>query len=101
MVVLADHGPVGGNLYDVQLVDGAELFFLRQGRWWTKKPAPPPSPPGALPRQRSFSAWRTSLYDVQLVDGAELFFLRQGRTGHAGELVIQAEVVLEPSGLQR
>ena len=35
------------------------------------------------------------LDDVQLVDGTELLLLGQGRTGHAGELGVEAEVVLE------
>ena len=40
------------------------------------------------------------LHDVQLVDGAELFLLGHSGTGHAGELVIEAEVVLEGDGSQ-
>ena len=37
-------------------------------------------------------------HNVQVVDGAELLLLRHGRTGHAGELVIEPEVVLEGDG---
>ena len=39
--------------------------------------------------------------DGQFVDLAELGILGQGRTGHAGELVVQAEVVLQGDGGQR
>ncbi len=42
-----------------------------------------------------------NLDDVQLIDGAELLFLGQGGTGHAGELAVQTEVVLEGDGRQR
>ena len=35
------------------------------------------------------------LDDVQVVDGPEFLLLRHGRSGHAGELVIEPEVVLE------
>ena len=41
-----------------------------------------------------------NLHDIQLVDGAELLLLREGGTGHAGELVVQTEVVLEGDGGQ-
>ena len=41
------------------------------------------------------------LDDVQGVDGGEFLLLRQGRTGHAGQLAVQAEVVLERDGGQR
>ncbi|CAN4048641.1 hypothetical protein EJMLMN_EJMLMN_09525, partial [Dysosmobacter welbionis] len=40
------------------------------------------------------------LHNVQLVDGAELLLLRHGGAGHAGQLVVQAEVVLEGDGGQ-
>ena len=40
------------------------------------------------------------LHDVQLVDGGEFLLLRQSRTGHTGELAIQAEIVLEGNGGQ-
>ena len=35
------------------------------------------------------------LHHVQGVDGAEFFFFRQGGAGHAGELVIETEEILE------
>ena len=35
------------------------------------------------------------LHDVERVDGAELVFFGLGRAGHAGELVVEAEVVLQ------
>ena len=38
------------------------------------------------------------LDDVELVDGRKLFRFRHGRAGHAGELVIEAEIVLEGDG---
>ena len=41
------------------------------------------------------------LHDVEIVDGAELLRLGHSRTGHAGELFIQAEIVLEGDGSQR
>ena len=41
------------------------------------------------------------LHNVQLVDGGKFLLLRQGRTGHTGQLLIQAEVVLEGDGGQR
>ena len=41
------------------------------------------------------------LDDVQRVDGGEFLLLRQGRTGHTGQLAVQAEVVLERDGGQR
>ena len=41
------------------------------------------------------------LHDVQLVDGLELLFLREGRARHAGELAVEAEIVLEGDGGQR
>ena len=40
------------------------------------------------------------LHDVQLVNGGKFLLLRQRRTGHAGELLIQAEIVLEGDGGQ-
>ena len=40
------------------------------------------------------------LDDVQLIGGAELLLLGQGGTGHTGELLVQAEVVLEGDGGQ-
>ena len=40
------------------------------------------------------------LHDVQLIDGAELLLLGHGGARHAGELVVQAEVVLEGDGGQ-
>ena len=41
------------------------------------------------------------LHNVQLVDLAELLLLGHGRAGHAGELVVQAEEVLEGDGRKR
>ena len=41
------------------------------------------------------------LHHVQIVDALELFFLRLGRAGHAGDLLVHAEVVLEGDGGQR
>ena len=41
-----------------------------------------------------------NLNDIQFIDGAELLLLRQGRTGHTGELGVQAEIVLEGDGRQ-
>ena len=38
------------------------------------------------------------LDDVEVIDCAEFFFLRQCRTGHTGELAVEAEVVLEGDG---
>ena len=38
------------------------------------------------------------LHDVQGVDGAELLLLGHGRAGHAGELAVQAEIILEGDG---
>ena len=70
---LLDHRPVFGSL---GLVDHVVVIFPGQG------------------------AVGGDLDDVQLVDGAELFLLGQGSTGHAGELVVQAEVVLEGDGSQ-
>ena len=40
------------------------------------------------------------LHNVQIVDGAELLCLGHGGTGHTGELIVQAEVVLEGDGSQ-
>ena len=40
------------------------------------------------------------LHDIQGVDGAELLLLGHGGAGHAGELAVQAEVVLEGDGGQ-
>ncbi len=40
------------------------------------------------------------LHDVQLIDGGKLLLLGHGRTGHAGELAVQAEVILEGDGGQ-
>ena len=41
------------------------------------------------------------LHDIQIIDGAEFLSFRHGRAGHAGEFVVQAEVVLESDGGQR
>ena len=41
------------------------------------------------------------LDDIQRVDGGEFLLLRQRRTGHTGQLAVQAEVVLERDGGQR
>ena len=41
------------------------------------------------------------LHDAELVDLAELGGLGQGRAGHAGELVVEAEEVLQGDGRQR
>lgn len=41
------------------------------------------------------------LDDVEAVDVAEFFRFRRGRTGHAGQLFIHAEVVLEGDGGKR
>ena len=41
-----------------------------------------------------------NLHDVQLVDGAELLLLGEGGTRHAGQLVVETEVVLEGDGCQ-
>ena len=40
------------------------------------------------------------LDDIQVVDGGKLLLLGHGGTGHTGELVVQAEVVLEGDGGQ-
>ena len=40
------------------------------------------------------------LHNVQLIDGGKLLLLGHGRTGHTGELAVQAEVVLERDGSQ-
>ena len=40
------------------------------------------------------------LHNVQLIDGGKLLLLGHGRTGHAGELAVQAEVILEGDGGQ-
>ena len=40
-------------------------------------------------------------HDRQLVDLAELGVLGHGRAGHAGELVVEAEVVLQRDGGER
>ena len=40
------------------------------------------------------------LHNVQFIDGAKLLLLGHGSTRHAGELVVQAEVVLEGDGGQ-
>ena len=42
-----------------------------------------------------------NLHNIQIVNGAEFLGFRHGGTGHAGELVIQAEIVLERDGGQR
>ena len=39
-----------------------------------------------------------NLHHVQIVDGAEFLFLRQGGAGHAGELAVQPEEILEGDG---
>ena len=44
---------------------------------------------------------RRDLDDVELVDLAEFVLLGHGRAGHAGELVVQAEVVLERDRRER
>ena len=41
-----------------------------------------------------------NLHHIQLVNGGKFLFFRQRRTGHAGELVIQPEEVLEGNGGQ-
>ena len=53
-----------------QLYDMAEMFVrplkklviaetATRTTWWTRRPAPPPSPPGASPRRSPSSTWRT------------------------------------------
>ena len=39
-----------------------------------------------------------NLHHVQIVDGAEFLFLRQGGAGHAGELAVEPEEILEGDG---
>ena len=41
------------------------------------------------------------LHDVQIVDAGEFLLLGQRRAGHAGELVVQAEEILEGDGGER
>ena len=42
-----------------------------------------------------------NLHHVELVNALEFFFLRLGRAGHAGELAVHAEIILEGDGGQR
>ena len=42
-----------------------------------------------------------NLYNVQFVNFAELGFFGHGRAGHAGELVVKAEEILERDGCKR
>ena len=44
---------------------------------------------------------RRDLDDVEIVDSGKLLLLGHGRAGHAGELAIEAEVVLERDGRER
>ena len=44
---------------------------------------------------------RRDLHDVQIVDAGEFLFLGQRRAGHAGELAVQAEEILEGDGGER
>ena len=44
---------------------------------------------------------RRNFNDVEVVDRAEFLFLRERRTGHTGELAVQAEVILERDGRKR
>ena len=39
-----------------------------------------------------------NLHHVQIVNGAEFLFLRQGGAGHAGELAVEPEEILEGDG---
>ena len=42
-----------------------------------------------------------NLHHVELVNALEFFLLRLGRAGHAGELAVHAEIILERDGRQR
>ena len=44
---------------------------------------------------------RRDLHDVQIVDAGEFLFFGQRRAGHAGELAVQAEEILEGDGGER
>ena len=46
-------------------------------------------------------AVRRDLDDIEVVDRAEFLFLGERRTGHTGELAVQAEVILERDGRKR